>query len=129
MGARFSLAAMVVLLAPAPSLVAQVDSIPASKLVDTVVVTPTTLSIRVGQSARMGEAVRVIGYDLDGNRIQGFRARLFIEVGKEFADLTRDGFIRGIKAGSAVLVVAPPSPPGAQGEPKGTARVLIRVEP
>jgi hypothetical protein len=99
------------------------------RVVDTLIVTPAMVAIKVGDSIAVGRAVAVASHNAAGQAIPGIRLRIRIETGDEFARLA-NGLLWGLKAGSAVLLVEPPRPPGTTGgEPKGASRVLVRVIP
>ena len=100
----------------------------APPVVDTLEVTPGQILLRVGQVLEPGRVLTIHAKDAQGTSIPGARARLRIEVGGEFARLDKDG-LRGIKPGTAVLLVAPQQDAGTTGEPKGASRILIRVVP
>ena len=99
------------------------------QVVDTLLVTPAIVTIKVGDRAPIGRAIAIIARNPDGRAIPGIRIRVRIETGEEFARV-ENGALLGLTAGSAVLVVEPPRPPGTTGgEPKGASRVLVRVVP
>lgn len=99
-----------------------------SRTADTVDVSPTQLSLRVGERLDLREKLKVIARRADGSAIQGLRLRTVIEVGRESARI-EGGSLVGLKAGTAVLLISPRPPEGTQGEPKGAARIVIRVLP
>lgn len=100
----------------------------ASRVADTVDVSPGQLSLRVGERLDLRAKLKVIARTADGTPIQGLKLRTVIEVGREAARL-EGGSLVGLKAGTAVLLISPPPPEGAPGEPKGAARIVIRVLP
>lgn len=98
------------------------------RVADTVVVTPGHLSLRVGERVELFEALRVVARSAEGVAIAGLRLRVAVEVGREFATL-ESGALVGVRPGTAVLLISPPLPEGVQGEPKGAARIIVRVLP
>ncbi len=100
----------------------------ASRVADTVDVSPTQLTLRVGERLDLREKLKVIARTADGTPIQGLKLRTVIEVGRESARI-EGGSLVGLKAGTAVLLISLPPQPGVTGEPRGSARIVIRVLP
>lgn len=103
------------------------DSV-SSRVADTVEVIPTQLNLRVGQRVNLLDTLRVVARSSDGQAIAGLKLKTAIEVGRESVRI-EGGSLVGLKPGTAVLLISPPLPPGATGEPKGAARIVIRVLP
>ncbi len=100
----------------------------APPVVDTVEVTPVQVSVRAGERVELARSIVIVTRDAVGNAIPGVRLKLAIEVGGEFAKVDA-GWLQGLKPGTAVMLIAPPLPPDATGEPKGASRILVRVLP
>lgn len=103
------------------------DSI-SSRVPDTVEVTPAQLNLRAGARLELGNALLIVARSKEGQAIPGLRLKVSIEVGGEFAKV-ESGVLHGLKPGTAVLLISPPPPEDARGEPKGAARILVRVLP
>ncbi len=100
----------------------------ASTEVDTVMVTPYTLQLRVGQDLAVGSAFAVMAKNRQGQSIPNLRISVAVETGMEFMKVNQ-GVLTGLKPGLGVILFRVRSNAGQPGESKGASRVLVRVIP
>lgn len=99
----------------------------ASARVDTLIVAPELVKLRVGETV---EPIAVVGLDprdRDGNRVADVVPIFWIESGDRVAVLDQAG-IRALAPGMAVMLVAPVSE-SIRADTRTTARIRIQVVP
>ena len=80
---------------------------------------PAEVVVQVGDSLALGEDVRIVAYDADGDPVPGVRILSNID---SRAAVLEGGFIRGVAEGEAELRMAFQAPP-----PSGTGPPLVRT--